>query len=95
MGGVVGGLVKASTAPLRFFDVFRSAGAQVSAPPPAPRRESLEVDQAGARELEALRRRRGRRQTILTSGEGVGDEDLLGNIERPAGRGGAMLLGGS
>lgn len=58
-------------------------------PPPAPKRTDPEVDEAGRRQREADRLRRGRRATILTSSRGV--EDQLG-VSRPEARG-ARLLG--
>ncbi len=94
MSGVTrtaGKLVDLSLAPVRAVgDVLSPDTPRPLPPPPLPvTRETPEIDEAAARAMEAERRRKGRRQTILTSGAGV-EDDLLGNIERP----GARLLGG-
>lgn len=65
-------------------------------PPPAatpPKREDESVKIAGAQQRRAERLRRGRRASILTSGQGL--EDELGILSRPEARGGSQLLGGS
>lgn len=64
-------------------------------PPPAAAADTgaqLEAEGERVRAETAERRRRGRRAAILTSGEGLSD-DQLGNIQRPQARG-ATLLGG-
>lgn len=65
-------------------------------PPPPPTREDPEVKEARADQRRAEKRRKGRRASILTSGEGV-EDDLGSSVSRPqagGNRGGAQVLGG-
>lgn len=87
---VVKGAADLSLAPIRAVGDLLSPDIPASPPPPpVPKRTDPEVDEAGRRQREADRLRRGRRATILTSSRGV--EDQLG-VTRPEARG-ARLLG--
>jgi len=61
-------------------------------PPPPPTREDPEVVASKERQRLSELRRKGRRSTVLTGGQGV-EESELGAVSRPEARSGAQLLG--
>ncbi len=77
--------------PLGFF--LKPEGPAPPEPLPDPiTRDSAAVQKARASTIRSEKKRKGRKSTILTSGEGVKD-DQLGIIQRPEARN-ARLLGG-
>lgn len=94
----MGKVVSAALAPFKVIGRLLSPDIPRPPPPPPPPAAAadtgaqLEAEGERVRAETAERRRRGRRAAILTSGEGLSD-DQLGNIQRPQARG-ATLLGG-
>lgn len=68
--------------------------AEIAAHPEAPEREDASVAKAGEKQRLAELQRKGRRATILTSGQGVADDLGAANIARPTARS-AQLGNGS
>ncbi len=61
-------------------DIFSSKPSKVEAPPPLPKRTDPSVENARKKAQLDASRRRGRRATILTGGQGVTD---VANVDQP------------